>query len=316
MQKNKLLKILVAIIVFALLFWQVDFASLKSAFIGLSPSAISLLMLISFVLLYVSALKWSYFLHQFGSKVSVLRLFALYFLGYFVNLIAPSYIGGDAARSYYIGKDVGQHSAAAATILERYTGLVAMISLGLVFAWFVDLVTVPMRLAIVGAAIALFVVTMLALSPKILHRLDRLAPIRKLVPHFAKIQEGFKVARANPVLIVKSLLLSYLYHTFTVINVVATAYVVGWIEPPLSDLFVALPLVLLISAIPLTPNSLGIQEGAYFYFLTGLGASPSQALAIGLILRAKQYVLAVIGGAVFLVEGYGTKSPVKASHLN
>jgi uncharacterized protein (TIRG00374 family) len=316
MQKNKLLKILLSLFVLIVLFLQVDFAGLRSAFVGLSLSAISLLMLISMVLLYTSALKWSYFLHKFGSKVSVLRLFALYFLGYFVNLIAPSYIGGDAARSYYIGKDVGQHAAAAATILERYTGLVAMITLGLVFAWFVDLVTLPMKLAIIGAAVALFLVTMLALSPRIMHRLEKFTPIRKIVPHLSKIQDGFKIAKANPSLIIKSLALSYLYHTFTVINVVATAYVVGWAEPPLTDIFVALPLVLLICAIPLTPNSLGIQEGAYFYFLTGLGASSSQALAIGLILRAKQYVLAVVGGLVFLFEGYGAKRALKASPQN
>ena len=131
-----------------------------------------------------------------------------------------------------------------------------------------------------------------------------------------KIQDSFRVVKSNPKLILKALALSYLYHTFTVINVIATGYVVGWVNPPVSDLFVALPLVLLISALPLTPNSLGIQEGAYFYFLTGLGASNSSALAIGLVLRAKQYVLALIGWVVFLAEGSRNKSPITTSHLN
>lgn len=316
MLKSKFFKILLSLVVFALLFIQIDLGQFLGAIKSLSFGAISLLLLISFILIYLSSLKWSYFLHAFGSEVSVLRLFALYHLGYFFNLIAPSYIGGDAARSYYVGKDMGQHKAAAATILERYTGLVAMISLGFIFVWFVDLVTPAMKLAIVLLTLGLVVTSLMALSPRVLSSLRKLPWGHKLGPHLEKIQEGFRIAKSNPRLILKSLALSYLYHTVTLFNVAVTAYVVGWGEPPLLDLFVVLPLVLLISALPLTPNSLGIQEGAYFYFLSGLGATGSEALAIGLILRAKQYVLALIGWAVFFVEGNRQKNPITTSPLN
>ncbi len=313
MLKSKSFKIIASILVFGLLFSQVDLSQLFAAFKGLTPSSISFLMLISFILLYISALKWSYFLKAFGSPVSVIRLFNLYLLGYFVNLIAPSYIGGDAARSYYIGKDVGQHKAFAATILERYTGLVAMLSLGVVFVWFVDLVTWPMKLAIFGAALGLAVATVFALSPKLLDLLSRVPLLSKSVPHLRKIQESLHLAKGDRFLLAKSLALSYLYHTFTVVNVLSAAYVVGWMDPPVRELFVALPLVLLISALPLTPNSLGIQEGAYYYFLSGLGAPGSTALAIGLILRAKQYVLAVLGWFVFMAVGGQSRGKLGAT---
>jgi len=316
MFRSKLLKILLSVLVFALLFTQIEPEQFLVALKSLSLGAIALLMLISFILIYLSSLKWSYFLHAFGSEVSVLRLFALYHLGYFFNLIAPSYIGGDAARSYYVGKEMGQHKAAAATILERYTGLVAMISLGFMFVWFVDLATPSMKAAIVLLTLGLAALSLVALSQRILSFIRRLPFGDKVVPHLEKIQEGFKIAKSNPKLILNSFALSYLYHTVTLFNVAVTAYVVGWINPPLLDLFVVLPLVLLISALPLTPNSLGIQEGAYFYFLSGLGATGSQALAIALILRAKQYVLAVIGWFVFLAEGSRPKAPTITSPLN
>lgn len=317
MLKSKSFKIIASILVFGLLLSQVEISQLFDAFKGLTFGSILFLMLISFILLYVSAIKWSYFLKAFGSPVSVVRLFNLYLLGYFVNLIAPSYIGGDAARSYYIGKDVGQHKAFAATILERYTGLVAMLSLGVVFVWFVELVTLPMKLAIFGAALGLVIATVFVLSPKLLEVLTRIPLLSKSVPHLRKIQESLHLAKGDRFLLAKALALSYLYHTFTVINVLSAAYVVGWIDPPIRELFVALPLVLLISALPLTPNSLGIQEGAYYYFLSGLGAPGSAALAIGLILRAKQYVLALLGWIVFMIVGGSVKPKVEAtaSHL-
>ncbi len=65
------------------------------------------------------------------------------------------------------------------------------------------------------------------------------------------------------------------------------------------NFFVVLPIVLLIGAVPITPNGLGLQEGAYFFFLQQLGATPDQAVAISLALRAKAYLLAVIGAGIW-----------------
>jgi len=160
-----------------------------------------------------------------------------------------------------------------------------------------------MKIAVLTAAAGLAVVTVLALSPKSIRLVEKIKYLSGTAKHLYKIQESLHLAKENKELLVKSLLLSYIYHTFTVVNVIAAAAAVGWMTPPVVDLFVALPLVLLISALPVAPNSLGIQEGAYFYFLTGLGATPSVALAIGLILRAKQYVLALLGWFVWLKVG-------------
>ena len=64
--------------------------------------------------------------------------------------------------------------------------------------------------------------------------------------------------------------------------------------------FIVLPLILTIGALPLTPSGLGIQEGAFVFFLHGIGASEEQALLIALILRAKSVILALLGGLVFI----------------
>ena len=94
-----------------------------------------------------------------------------------------------------------------------------------------------------------------------------------------------------------------MYHTVTVVNTLAAAAAVGWSQPPVAELFVVLPLILLVGALPLTPNGLGIQEGAFFFFLCAVGASPAQALGVALVLRAKSYVLALFGWLVWLTLG-------------
>jgi uncharacterized protein (TIRG00374 family) len=295
MSGKKILKNAIALIILAVLIYLADVRQLWAALSNLSLEAVGILLAVAAVLIYISALKWKLFLHKLGSDVPVLRLFNLYLVGYFVNLLLPSYLGGDAVRSWYAGKKVGQHEALTATILERYTGIVAMVTLAFVFMWFVAQVTWQIKLAVIIVALGLLTITIVALSDKLLEFLGRFSQLQPVLKHLRKIQEGFQLAKRSPGLLLKTLALSFLYHTFTVVNTVIVAHAVGWNNPPIKDLFVVLPLILLIGALPVAPNGLGIQEGAFFYFLKVVGATSAQALGVGIILRAKTYVLALIG---------------------
>ena len=298
---NKKIQVLIALVSISILFFVVDFKVLGQAISQLSLPIIFLLILISIVLVYISALKWQLFLASLGENISAIYLFSLYLVGYFVNLIAPSYLGGDAVRSFFAGKKIGQHRAIAATILERYSGLAAMLSLAVVFVWFVD-VNYKIKITIILLMLGLIFGTVLALSPKLIRIFSKIKFFNKFQKHIEKVQEGFYLVRRDHSLLVKALLLSYLFHTFTVLNVFCTALAIGWNSCPFWELFVVVPIILLIGAVPVTPSGLGIQEGAFYFFLTRLGATPEQALLIALILRAKNYLLALFGGTILLFK--------------
>lgn len=291
---------IIALVLIGALIASVQVGELVQALTELTWPLAALLIYISVVLIYLSALKWKLFLESFGREVSLLRLNALYYVGYFVNLILPSHVGGDAVRSWYLGKSVGQHEAFAATILERLLGLVAMLGLGLVSMWFVPSAPWQIRLAIIGMAVGLALGIGVALSPRCLALVQRIPRAGKIVGHLEKVQRALRSAAADRRVLVKTLMLSLLYHSLTVVNTIAAAAAVGWFGVPIGDLFVVLPVILLIGSLPITPSGLGIQEGAFLFFLTGLGASPAQALGVGVILRIKSYVLAAIGGVVWL----------------
>ena len=299
MRSARLLRNAAALLILAALFLLVDFAELLTALSQLSVGAVLGLLVISAMLILLSALKWKLFIKALSKPVSVLRLFMLYMVGYFINLLLPSYIGGDAVRSFYIGREVGQHHAAAATIMERYTGLVAMMILALVCMWLTDLVTVEIKLAVALMAVGLMLITLLSLSSWVLKVLAGIPRLASVVSHLKRIQDGFHAVRGKPGLLAATMVLSFLYHSLTVVNTLVAAWAVGWDSPPLTEMFVVLPVILLIGSLPLTPSGLGLQEGAFFYFLQGLGATPAQALGIGIVLRAKSYVLALIGWLVW-----------------
>ncbi len=301
---------LVAIVAIALLIYIANPLELWEAFKELTWRSIAYLFIVAAALIYVSAYKWKLFITSFGKQVSTLRLFGLYLVGYFVNLILPSYVGGDFVRSYYIGKEIGQHEALSATILERYTGLVAMVALAFSFMWFAELTTWQIELMVILIALGLLVITVVALSPKTLLALNKLGRLNKITGNMQKIQDGLHLAKTKKGLLAKTLLLSFFYHLLAVANTIVCAKAIGWDSVPVIDLMVVLPLILLVGAIPLSPNGLGIQEGAFFFFLKGIGATSPQALAVALLLRAKSYVLALFGGLAWLIEkGRADTSP-------
>jgi uncharacterized protein (TIRG00374 family) len=234
-----------------------------------------------------------------GARVSALKLFNLYLVGYFVNTLLPSFVGGDITRSYYLGRTIGQYEAFTATILERYTGIVAMVSLGFLCIWIAPNVTWEIQAAVTIITLGVAVLTITALSPRLMALVSRLPYGSRIAGPLEKVQQGLRFAASRPGLMARAMALSYLYHTLTVVNTMAAAYAIGWTDVPASDLFTVLPLILLVGALPLTPSGLGTQEGAFFYFLQGLGATKEQALAVALVLRAKSYVLGVWGGAVW-----------------
>lgn len=295
-----MLRLFAGVIVLATLVYFADWRAVALAVSHLSVSLLIALGLVSFLLIFVSALKWKLFVDSFGTAVSVWRLSELYLVGYFVNQFLPSQVGGDVVRSWYVGKSVGQHAAAAATILERYTGLVAMVMLALSFMWWSNLVTWQVKGIVLLVAVGLIGGTVVALSPMLLALVLKLPGGGQIARHLSKIQAGLQLARENRALLGRAMGFSLLYHTLTVANTLVCAAGVGWLDPPVLDLFVVLPLILLVGALPLSPSGLGIQEGAFFFFLHGVGATPAQALGIALILRVKLFVLALLGWVVWL----------------
>lgn len=295
----KIFKNVLAFALVGFLLYKVGLADIWQQVSQITVPSIIYLMFISLVLVYISALKWKLFLEVYAEKVSIIKLFSLYLVGYFINLIIPSYVGGDAVRSWHIGKKVGQHQALAATVLERYTGIVAMLSMAFVFMWFID-VTMQIELLIAAMTLGCALASILILSPFFVAILEKLRLPEKIMRHFLRVRDALNLARTNIPLFSKALLLSYLFHTVAVVNVMAAAYAVGWTEVPVLSLFIVLPIILLIGSVPITPSGLGLQEGAYYFFLQSLGATSTEATAVALILRAKSYVLALIGGIIWL----------------
>jgi uncharacterized protein (TIRG00374 family) len=177
-----------------------------------------------------------------------------------------------------------------------------MVALALVFMWLVPGVGLEVQGTIICLALGLVAIVAVCLADAPLRWVRSFRVFARLITSIEKLQVSFLLVKSKPQLLVKAMLLSLLFHTFTVVNTVATGIAIGWSNPPFLELFVVLPIILIVAALPLTPQGIGVQEGAFYFFLQLVGASPEQALSIALVLRAKTYVLALCGGLIFFCQ--------------
>ena len=299
--KLKILKPLIAFALLVLIFSFVDFTQLWAALSNLTWPLAILLLLISVVLIYVSAFKWGLFLKVFNHQESTLKLFKLYLLGYFVNSFFPSFVGGDAARSWFISQKGVRHQAFAATIMERLTGLFAMLLLAIVFYFFTDL-PISYFYSLLVLFFGLLAVCVFSFKFNLERFHFKKKWLSKVQSKIADLRLALSELAKHPRVLIESMLYSFVFHSFTVLNTIIAGIAVGWFGAPVAELYVVLPLILLIGFIPITPSGLGLQEGAFFFFLTQLGSTPEQAVALSLVLRAKQLILAALGSLVFMAN--------------
>lgn len=286
-----------------IIIWLVSLVSseeLISAVLQISLLDLSVLLMISVLLISVSVIKWSAFLSHLGIRPGFTRLFALYLVGYFVNVFTPSFIGGDIVRSLALGPNVNRAHAISATVLERYTGIVAMLFMALIACFFSRAVSKEIFIVVVIAVVGCIIATLLIACDYLVRIADILRLPARVAQIFKSVHEGLIWGGKDLPLISKAMGWSFVFHLLTVINTAAVGVAVGWVDIPWVGLAVVVPLILIIGAVPISPQGLGIQEGAFVFFLHSVGATTGQALAIAIVLRAKSYLLALLGGAIWL----------------
>lgn len=316
------LRLLFALLLLAGLFYYVGAVEMLRVFEQIDPFYVFLLLALAVVMVWASCLKWQLFIRESGNEVPLSHLMKLYTVGYFFNTFTPSYVGGDLARSFHLGRYLSNQSdALIATFLERFTGLLAMSLLGVTFLMIGSKVTAGLSIAILMVAAVALLLSMICFSKTVAELCFPLikwgvgifvpAKIRaKVLKLVDRVDEGMSYARKNPVLLVKALFLSLFFHCLTVLNTYLAARSIGWTDPDVAGLFVVVPLVLLVSMAPITPSGLGIQEGAFLFLLQRIGGTHAQGLGVGLVLRAKIMLLGVVGGLLWLhVRGEAGKAP-------
>jgi uncharacterized membrane protein YbhN (UPF0104 family) len=251
--------------------------------------------LIYVMCLFVSSIRWRLLLSfsEANRISSTFRLFALYLIGSFFNMLLPGIVGGDAVRIYYLYKDTKESSISLGSVFaDRYIGFIGLISLGLI--------AVPFALNKVrGTGVEWFIpVVAIAfiLGSYILFGLrfgKRFATIRGFYEYFLQLKK-------NPRIILKTYIMSVFIQVMVVLSVYIISKGLG-VNTLLLEFFIFVPIIITVTSIPISISGIGLREGAFVTLLGLTGIEPDIATSISLAWFFV-YVVGSLPGVVFYLR--------------
>lgn len=295
----------------AFLFWYVGHQDLGETFRQVDARYLALCLLLSPVMVGASAWKWWVILRREGHPLPLGALYRHYLVGYFFSNFLPSNVGGDVVRSYRAGVQAGdQHAAAASVVVERLTGLLALLLLVVALPLMrLDLIGHPALWAPAAAAGAGFLVIVGAglwlggrnwRSPAAAGSVSgwRGTLTAACAKFAARSALALSALRRDSGYRLRILALTLLFYALALLNVWLAFRAFG-VQPAWRDLAALLPAAMFVAMMPVALGSLGLAEGSYVFYFGLVGIPPAATLAMALLLRLKILVLGAAGAVVY-----------------
>lgn len=241
----------------------------------------------------ISSYRWQLLARAVGFTTPLLRLVALYFIGMFFNLFLPTSMGGDVVRAWLLAGGPGRRWQAVLSVFsERFAGLMMLLALACLASGINVHVLPWWSLGLVWGATATGIGLVLLL-PILGRRFQR----------FREMTHALSLYRSQRRTLAGVSLLSLLIQVAGILQVWLLSHALG-IEVPLTAFAVVVPLVTLLTMLPISVNGVGVREGFLMLLLAPVGVSAAEALALGLLWLTMLAAASLIGGIVFVAGGF------------
>jgi len=294
---------------FAFLFYSTDVDKLTRQLVTArqTPLALSFVGYLFCQVCY--AYKWQVLARPLGFLQPTRAFVVYYFIGGYLNLFAPSTVVGDIGRGLLLAANSGNTSSALySVVVDRISGIVMLVWVSatgfLVFGPTI-LPTTLYYVVIVTAIVSLLAWWVLPYVLQFSHA-DR-PLIKRIVDKLIVPYQG------NTRTLGYACVLSYIFHWIQLSLQVLLAYALN-LPVPLWYLMLFIPLVHILSALPLSFAGLGVRESGYVTFLALIGVGKDQALAFGLLWSALVLGSGLVGGLVLLFSSGARLALMEKSH--
>jgi len=258
--------------------------------------------IIVFLLLYyfIFSLRWKFLLKAQKIDISLLRSNLYILVSFFFNNFLPSGLGMDFVRSAYAGGKENFEKALGASIMERFLGMTGMMLIGIIgiFSWKREFAKLYIYF---GLILFILFVYYLFTSLKITWLKENLLSVKflNLGDSIREFYRAFKIYKSKRKTIVAGIGYSILIQLVVILINYFIAKGLS-IPIPIFALLAYIPIITVISLIPITINGLGIREVAYVFFFSSLNIAESEAFSISLVFFVTSVVASCAGGIVFL----------------
>jgi uncharacterized protein (TIRG00374 family) len=251
----------------------------------------------------ISAWKWQLLLVSKGQGRGFLETFRIYYVGKFFNLVMPSTVGGDVVRGYSMSNSIDDGIEAYASIfVDRFTGLVALVSLALfgvvlepeIFTWRLLL---PLFGVTVGTVV-LMLVAFGGVGVSWLSTALRLIPL-DIASTVEKLRRSVLLYRDEWRFVGLAFSIALCFQVISIVNRIILAGALG-LDVPLLYFFVMVPITEIILFLPISIQGYGAREALYIFFLLSVGITADQAVALSFLVHAQTLASASLGAVGLL----------------
>jgi uncharacterized membrane protein YbhN (UPF0104 family) len=253
----------------------------------------------------VSAFRWQLLAGPLGFQQTLRQFTGYYFIGMFFNLFLPTSVGGDVIRALYLDGGGGRKLPAfLSTFLDRFSGLLVLLALAC-SALALNPIPLPVWISLcVWGAAGCAALGMAALLATI-RWTGRFTRVRRL-------REAVLIYLDHPHLLVYGSALSVVVQAANVIVVWLAGQALG-LSVPAAYYWILVPMVTLLTLLPISLNGMGIREGGTILFLAPLGIDETAALSLAFLWFAVFTAVSLLGGSVYLF-GRFPRPQVQDSH--
>ena len=270
------------------------------------------LLIFAFVLIglcpAIAAFRWQVLLRTQGVHLGYVKAAKLCFIGQFFNNFLIGLTGGDLMKAYLVTKETHHKAKGALSVfVDRVVGMMALALIAAVFMT-VNLGHEEIRAAAIFVYLFLGVLLVSVLIVgsehfrKLLHvqRLLRFVPLKKLVE---EMEEALTEYRNNKGTVAAAVAISLVTHSIMVMVNYIVGRALGIRTLGVAQYFALVPMVVIISAIPISLAGWGWGETQYTFFFGAVGVPGTQAIALSVAVRLYQAGWSLLGAGFYLFGG-------------
>jgi len=288
-------KIVVSLGLFGFLLYSTDTDALRKQLVAVRFDFLAAAFTGYLLSQVLSAYKWRVLARPLGFLQPFRPFVVYYFVGGYLNLFAPSTVVGDIGRGLLLAADGGNTGAALySVVVDRVSGLVMLVWVSATGFLLFGPTILPTTLCYGVAAVAFAALLMWWALPYILQFQFANRPFIERI-----VEKLIVPYQENATTLGYACVISYVFHWFQLSLQVLLVYALN-LPVPLWYLTLFIPLIHILSALPLSFAGLGVREGGYVAFLALVGVGKDQALAFGLLWSTLVLGSGLVGGLVLL----------------
>lgn len=255
----------------------------------------------------VATARWKILLAVQGIRMTWLRTWQLFMIGMFFNLFMLGSTGGDVVKMFLTMREARENKAAAllSVFMDRVIGMLALIFLSVAFLYFrYDLLNhtegsstlLNLLLWLLAAALVIIVGMFVVSGLGWVHYLPQWTPLRgRIVEISAACHLYAKGWRRTVWAFLISFPLFGMF--FTTFYCAARAFTD---QLGVVDIFSVMPIVAVITAIPISVSGIGVRESLFVSLLAPFGVTAAVATLISVTGFLINTLGSLAGGIVFL----------------